>query len=121
MAGHNHNIRTVNKLFENVAELRHLGVTVTNWNCINKKLRTHYICILLLTTQFRIFCHHLLPKNTTTTNLKYEIIHLSVLVTGHSPFKEAYQMSMIPKPGNMGGLGTHWSVTPCKIMSPVVS
>jgi hypothetical protein len=38
-AGKNHNIQIVKRCFENVAQLKYLGMTVTNQNLIRRKLR----------------------------------------------------------------------------------
>jgi hypothetical protein len=47
-AGQNPNIKLSNKFFENVAEFRYLGMTVTNQYFINEEM--------LATIQFRIIC-----------------------------------------------------------------
>jgi hypothetical protein len=39
-AKQNHNIKDAKKLFQNVAKLQYLGLTLTNQNCIQKKLRS---------------------------------------------------------------------------------
>jgi ribosomal protein S2 len=38
-AGQNHYIRTVNRCFENVAQFRYLGTTITNQNLIQKEIK----------------------------------------------------------------------------------
>jgi hypothetical protein len=38
-AGQNHNIKTANRHFENVAELKHLRTTVKNQNLIHEEMK----------------------------------------------------------------------------------
>jgi hypothetical protein len=38
-AGHNYDIKIANRYLENVAELRYLGMTITDQKTIRKKLR----------------------------------------------------------------------------------
>jgi hypothetical protein len=39
-AGENHNIKTANRPFENVTEVKHLRTTVTNQNLIHEEIKT---------------------------------------------------------------------------------
>jgi hypothetical protein len=38
-AGHNHDIKMANRRFENVAQFRYLGKTVTNQNLIQEEIK----------------------------------------------------------------------------------
>jgi hypothetical protein len=37
--GQNHNIKVANRSFENIAQLRYLGITITNRNWIQNKIK----------------------------------------------------------------------------------
>jgi hypothetical protein len=50
-AGQNHNIKI--RSFENVAQCKHFGTTVTNQNLIQEEIKRR----LILVIQFRTFCH----------------------------------------------------------------
>jgi hypothetical protein len=41
-AGQNHDIKTVNRCFENVAQFRFLGMTVTHLNLIQEKIKRRF-------------------------------------------------------------------------------
>jgi hypothetical protein len=41
-AGQNHSIKTAKKYFENVAQFRYLGTTVTNQNLIQEEIKTEF-------------------------------------------------------------------------------
>jgi hypothetical protein len=51
-AGQNHDIKTGNRCFENVEQFRYLGMTITNRNLIQEKIKRR----LLATIQSRTFC-----------------------------------------------------------------
>jgi hypothetical protein len=38
-AGHNHNIKIGNRSFENVAQFKYLGMTITNQNLIQEEIK----------------------------------------------------------------------------------
>jgi hypothetical protein len=38
-AGHNHNIKIANRFFENMAQFKHLGTTVTNQDLIQEEIK----------------------------------------------------------------------------------
>jgi hypothetical protein len=40
-AGQNHDMKIVNRCFENVAQFRYLGMTITNQTGYKRKLRGH--------------------------------------------------------------------------------
>jgi hypothetical protein len=53
-----HSIKITNKFFENVSKLKHLGKAVTNQNYIYKDIKSSSYCGgMLVTIQFKIFCH----------------------------------------------------------------
>ena len=54
-AGRNHNIKTGNKSFERVEELKHLGIPLTNKNPFIKKLRANRRPGMLAIIRCRIF------------------------------------------------------------------
>jgi hypothetical protein len=39
-AGQKHSIKTVNRLFEDVAKFRYLGTTLTHQNCVSKEIKS---------------------------------------------------------------------------------
>jgi hypothetical protein len=41
-AGQSHDIKIANKSFENVAQFRYLGTTVTNQNLIQEEIKTRF-------------------------------------------------------------------------------
>jgi hypothetical protein len=47
-AGQNHNVLTVHKYFENMANFKHLGITVTNQNYLHEEIKEQvefrYVC-----------------------------------------------------------------------------
>jgi hypothetical protein len=55
-AGKNHDIKIANRSFENMAQIKHLGTTVTNQNLINKEIKRRQIQIMLTTIQPKTFC-----------------------------------------------------------------
>jgi hypothetical protein len=70
-AGQNHYVNIANRYFENVAEFKYLGTTITNQNLIQKKIKRrlnsgnacyHSVQKLLFS--------HLLPKNIKITNMQ---------------------------------------------------
>jgi hypothetical protein len=54
-AEQNHNINAVNKSLKNVANLKHLVMTVTNKYCIHEELRVQQIWGILAAMQFTAF------------------------------------------------------------------
>jgi hypothetical protein len=55
-AGKNCDIKIANRSFENVAQLRNLGMTVINQNLIREKLRGDWILVMVATIPSRNFC-----------------------------------------------------------------
>jgi hypothetical protein len=70
-AGQNHDVKTANRSFENVAKFEYLGTTATNQNLIKKEIRRTL-------TSDNACCHspqnylssHLLSKNVRITTYK---------------------------------------------------
>jgi hypothetical protein len=54
--GQNRDIKIANTLFENVSQFKYLGMTITNQNLIQRKLRGDGILVMLGTIQCRTFC-----------------------------------------------------------------
>jgi hypothetical protein len=55
-AGQNHNIEIECKSFTNMAELKDLGMTVSNQNYNHKQMKSREILEMLATIQSRILC-----------------------------------------------------------------
>jgi hypothetical protein len=55
-AGQNHNIKIDNKSFERMEQFKYLGITLTNRNSIQKKLRADRSRGMLVIIWCRIFC-----------------------------------------------------------------
>jgi hypothetical protein len=63
--GQNHNIKTANKSFENMAQFRYLGMTVTNQNFIQEEItRRLYSGNGCYHSAQNLLSIHLLSKNT---------------------------------------------------------
>jgi hypothetical protein len=75
-AGQNHDIKIVNRCFENVAQFKYLGITVTNQNLILEEIKrrlnsgnacyhsVHYLlssCLLSKNIEIRIYKPIILP------------------------------------------------------------
>jgi hypothetical protein len=54
-AGKSHDIKIADRFFENMAQIKYLGTTVTNQNRFRRKLRDE-IGVMLATIQSRNFC-----------------------------------------------------------------
>jgi hypothetical protein len=63
-AGQNHDIKTANRPFENVAQFKYFGMTVTNQNLIqeevNTRLNSGNACYYVVQN---LLSFHLLPRN----------------------------------------------------------
>jgi hypothetical protein len=55
-AGQNHNMKTANRFFENVAKLKHSGMTVTDQNLLQEEIKKRLNSGNLATIQSRTFC-----------------------------------------------------------------
>ena len=67
-AGQNHNIKIVNRHFENVAEFKYLRTTVTNENLMHEEVKS----ILYLANAY---CHsYLNPLHPKASRLKYTVL-----------------------------------------------
>jgi hypothetical protein len=55
-AGQNRDMKIGNRLFENVAQFKYLGTTITNQNLNQEKIRGDRIRVMLATVQSRTFC-----------------------------------------------------------------
>jgi hypothetical protein len=67
-AGQNHNIQVGDRSFENVAQLKYLGMTVTNQNLIQDEIKRLNCGNACYHSVQNLLSSHLLPKN-----LKIEI------------------------------------------------
>jgi hypothetical protein len=63
-SGQVQNIRTANESFENVAEFKYLGATLTNQNDIRDKIKSRLNSGMLAIIQSEIFCLPVLYKKT---------------------------------------------------------
>jgi hypothetical protein len=55
-AGQNHNIKIGDRFFENVAEFKYLGTTVTNKNLIEEEIKGRLNWGMLAAIRSRTFC-----------------------------------------------------------------
>jgi hypothetical protein len=80
-AGKNHNTKTGDRSFENVAQFKYLGTTVTNQNLIQKEIkRTLNSGNACYHSVQKLLTSHLLSKNVTITI--YKSIILPVVLNG---------------------------------------
>jgi hypothetical protein len=75
-SGQNHDIKTANRSFENVAQLKHLGTKVTNQNLIQEEIRRR----LNLANAFYHSVHNLLSYRLLSINLKIRICKTVILL-----------------------------------------
>jgi hypothetical protein len=69
-AGQNHDIKIANRSFENVAQFKYLGMTVTNQNLIQEEIKRR----LNLDNSINLLPHCLLSKNVKIRIYKTTIL-----------------------------------------------
>jgi hypothetical protein len=78
-AGQDHSIKIANRSFENVAQFKYLGVTVTNQNLIPEEIKS----LLNLGNACYHSVQNLLSSRLLSKNVQYKTIILPVVLYGH--------------------------------------
>jgi hypothetical protein len=79
-AGQSHDMKIANISFDNMAQFKYLGTTVTKQNLIQKEIKSRLNSVRLNTTQFRNFGLHVCCLKHKNWNTK--IIILPVVLYG---------------------------------------
>jgi ribosomal protein S2 len=77
----NYDIKIANRCFENVAQCRYLGMTVTNKNLIQEEIKRRLILVMLATIQSRTFCLFVCCLNNVKIRI-FKTIILPVVLYG---------------------------------------
>jgi hypothetical protein len=76
-SGQNHDIKIANRFFENVAQFKYLGMTVTNQNLIQEKIKRRlYLGNACYHSVQNLMSSHLLSKNVKVRIHKTIILHV---------------------------------------------